>query len=143
MEEHSFKTKTFPYHGLLKVLFAGIDGQMDKFPNLLQYIIHLSSILIKSFFGKKMKEVSAGGKELKQEEAKISMKNKIIRMEHNAEAVAAETTYESGEGDVVIIPVPTQQTKTVSTGNQRRRGSGARTRTVVLDDTEFAMYGGK
>ena len=37
--------------------------------------------------------------------------------------MAAETTYESGEGDAVIIPVPVQQTKTVSI-NQTRRGSG-------------------
>jgi len=57
--------------------------------------------------------------------------------------VAAETTYESGEGNAVIIPVPTEQTKTVSTGNERKRGSGMRTRTIILDDTELAMYGGK
>ena len=57
--------------------------------------------------------------------------------------MASETTYESGEGTAVIIPVPTQQTRTVSTGNETRRGSGMRTRTVFIDDTELAMYGGK
>ena len=57
--------------------------------------------------------------------------------------MAAETTYESGEGDAMIIPVPIQQTKTVSTGRRNRRGSGAKTRVVVVDDTELAMYGGK
>ena len=41
-----------------------------------------------------------------------------------AEAVAAETTYESGEGNAMIIPVPIQQTKTVSTGGGGRRGEG-------------------
>ena len=36
--------------------------------------------------------------------------------------MAAETTYESGEGDAVIIPVPIQQTKTVSMEEETRRG---------------------
>jgi len=57
--------------------------------------------------------------------------------------VAAETTYESGEGNAMIIPVPIQQTKTVSTGGGGRRGSGARRKTVVIDDSELAMYAGK
>ena len=43
----------------------------------------------------------------------------------------------------MIIPVPIQQTKTVSSGGRRKRGSGAKTRVVVVDDTELAMYGGK
>ena len=57
--------------------------------------------------------------------------------------VAAATTYESGEGDAVIIPVPIEKTKTVSTGRRNRRGSGAKTKVVVVDDTELSMYGGK
>ena len=57
--------------------------------------------------------------------------------------MAAETTYESGEGNATIIPVPIQQTKTVSTGGGRRRGGGVRTKTVVMDDSELAMYAGK
>ena len=61
----------------------------------------------------------------------------------DAEAVASETTYESGEGNATIIPVPIQQTKTVSTGGGGRRGSGARRKTVVIDDSELAMYAGK
>ena len=43
----------------------------------------------------------------------------------------------------MIIPVPIQQTKTVSTGGGRRRGGGVRTKTVVMDDSELAMYAGK
>ena len=43
----------------------------------------------------------------------------------------------------MIIPVPIQQTKTVSTGGGGRRGSGARRKTVVIDDSELAMYAGK
>jgi len=55
--------------------------------------------------------------------------------------VAAETTYESGEGDAVIIPVPVQQTQQVAIKNKRGRTVGYRT--VVIDDSEVAMYGGK
>ena len=97
----------------------------------------VAPLLIKSFFGKKEE---SGGKDLKQEEAKISTKqdNKNGK---NAEAVAAETTYESGEGDAVIIPVPVQQTKEVAIKNKRGRTVGYKT--VVIDDTELAMYGGK
>jgi len=43
----------------------------------------------------------------------------------------------------MIIPIPIQQSKTVSTGRKNRRGSGAKTRVVIVDDTELALYGGK
>jgi len=137
MEEHSFKLPGW-LSGTIKRTI-GLD--ISKIPNLLQLYnpMVVAPLLIKSFFGKKEE---SGGKELKQEEAKIDSKQDN-KNGANADAVAAETTYESGEGEAVIIPVPVQQTKTVSTGNQRRRGSGMRTRTVVLDDTELAMYGGK
>ena len=135
--------KTFGLYDFFAGLgFAGgKDGQIDKFPNLLNILNPLKfyPLLFKSFFGKRDEsEVSAGGGETAVVADEQDNKNGA-----NADAVAAETTYESGEGEAVIIPVPVQQTKTVSTGNQRRRGSGMRTRTVVLDDTELAMYGGK
>ena len=135
--------KTFGLYDFFAGLgFAGgKDGQIDKFPNLLNILNPLKfyPLLFKSFFGKRDEsEVSAGGGE-----AAVVADNQDNKNGANADAVAAETTYESGEGDAVIIPVPVQQTKTVSTGNQRRRGSGMRTRAVVLDDTELAMYGGK
>ena len=120
---------------------GGKDGQVDKFPNLLNIINPLKfyPLLFKSFFGKRDEsEVSSGGGE-----TAVVSENQDNKNGENADAIAEETTYESGEGEAVIIPVPVQQTKTVSTGNQRRRGSGMRTRTVVLDDTELAMYGGK
>jgi len=120
---------------------GGKKGQVDKFPNLLNILNPLKfyPLLFKSFFGKRDEsEVSAG-----TGQTAVVDENQGNKNGENAEAVAAETTYESGEGSAVIIPVPVQQTKTVSTGNKRRRGSGARTRTVVLDDTELAMYGGK
>ena len=61
----------------------------------------------------------------------------------NATAVAAETTYESGEGDAMIIPIPIQGSNRRAMMSKRRRGSGAKVKTVVLDDTELALYGGK
>ena len=76
----------------------------------------------------------------KKEEAKID-ENQDNKNGANAEAVAAETTYESGEGNAVIIPVPVQQTQQVAIKNKRGRTVGDRT--VVIDDTELAMYGGK
>ena len=59
----------------------------------------------------------------------------------NANEVAKETTYESGEGNAVIIPVPIPETKQVPIKNKRGRTTGFKT--VVIDDTELAMYGGK
>ena len=135
MEEHSFKLP-----GWLSGSIKGVTGiEVSKIPNLLQLYnpMVVAPLLIKSFFGKKEE---SGGKDLKQEEAKISTKqdNKNGK---NAEAVAAETTYESGEGNAVIIPVPVQQTKEVAIKNKRGRTVGYKT--VVIDDTELAMYGGK
>ena len=63
------------------------------------------------------------------------------RNKKDAEAVAAETTYESGEGSAVIIPIPIQQTQQVAIKNKRGRTIGYKT--VVIDDSELAMYGGK
>ena len=45
--------------------------------------------------------------------------------------------------DKISITEGIEKTKTFSTGRRNRRGSGARTRVVVVDDTELAMYGGK
>jgi len=120
---------------------GGKDGQIDKFPNLLNILNPLKyfPLLFKSFFGKRDESatVTDGGSTAVVDEEKTTVNG------GNADAVAAETTYESGEGDAVIIPVPIQQTKTVSTGRRNRRGSGAKVKTVVLDDTELALYGGK
>ena len=118
---------------------GGKDGQIDKFPNLLNILNPLKyfPLLFKSFFGKRDEsEVSAGGGE-----TAVVADNQDNKNGENAEAVAAETTYESGEGDAVIIPVPIQQTQQVAIKNKRGRTVGYRT--VVIDDTELAMYGGK
>jgi len=119
---------------------GGKDGQVDKFPNLLNIINPLKfyPLLFKSFFGKRDEsEVSAGG----GGEAAVVDDNQGNKNGANAEAVAAETTYESGEGDAVIIPVPMPETQQVAIKNKRGRTVGYRT--VVIDDTELAMYGGK
>jgi hypothetical protein len=120
---------------------GGKKGQVDKFPNLLNILNPLKyfPLLFKSFFGKRDESatVTDGGSTAVVDEEQTTVNG------GNADAVAAETTYESGEGDAMIIPVPIQQTKTVSTGRRNRRGSGAKVKTVVLDDTELALYGGK
>ena len=84
-----------------------------------------------------------GGDESKKEikpEAKVD-KDQDPKNTKDAEAVAAETTYESGEGDALLIPVVTTVTKEVPIKNSRGRTIGFKT--VTIDDTELAMYGGK
>ncbi len=84
-----------------------------------------------------------GGDESKKEvkpEAEVD-KNQNNKNGKNANAVAAETTYESGEGSAVIIPIPIQQTQQVAIKNKRGRTIGYKT--VVIDDSELALYGGK
>ena len=84
-----------------------------------------------------------GGDESKKEikpEAKVG-KDQDPKNMKDAEAVAAETTYESGEGDALLIPVVTTVTKEVPIKNSRGRTIGFKT--VTVDDTELAMYGGK
>ena len=136
--------KTFGLYDFFEGLgFAGgKDGQIDKFPNLLNILnpFKFYPLLFKSFFGKRDGDeaVTNGGSTT----AVVDEEQTTVNG-GNADAVATETTYESGEGDAVIIPVPIEKTKTVSTGRRNRRGSGVRTRVVVVDDTELAMYGGK
>jgi len=144
---------------------GGKDGQVDKFPNLLNILnpFKFYPLLFKSFFGKRDESEESVGSSTET----VSDENDTItttisgsigsqetfggkggstyksKAGKDAEAVASETTYESGEGNATIIPVPIQQTKTVSTGGGGRRGSGVRTKTVVIDDSELAMYAGK
>ena len=84
-----------------------------------------------------------GGDESKKEvkpEAEVD-KNQNNKNGKNASEVAKETTYESGEGNAVIIPVPIPETKQVAIKNSRGRTVGYKT--VVIDDSELALYGGK
>ena len=129
MEEHSINVPK-----ALRFLIGGIE----KIPNILQLYnpMVVAPLLIKSFFGKG----ESSGKELKQEDAKIDDKQNN-KNRTNADAVAEETTYESGEGNAVIVPIPIQQTQQVAIKNKRGRTIGYKT--VVIDDSELAMYGGK
>ena len=120
---------------------GGKKGQVDKFPNLLNILNPLKfyPLLFKSFFGKRDEgeDVSATGGETAVVSENQDNKNGV-----NADAVAAETTYESGEGDAVIIPIPVQQpTQQVAIKNKRGRTIGYKT--IVLDDIELVLYGGK
>ena len=84
-----------------------------------------------------------GGDESKKEvkpEAEVG-KDQNNKNGKNASEVAKETTYESGEGNAVIIPVPIPETKQVAIKNKRGRTVGYKT--VVIDDSELALYGGK
>jgi len=80
---------------------------------------------------------------------KNTIEGRISRSDQNqagkdADAVASETTYESGEGNAVIIPISTGGGGSpMMTGGGRKRGSGAKVKTVIVDDTELALYGGK
>ena len=122
---------------------GGKDGQIDKFPNFLNLLNPLKfyPLLFKSFFGKRDEGESAvtstGNTAVVTDDKKTNVNGE------NADAVAAETTYESGEGDAMIIPVPIQGSNRRAMMSKRRRGSGAKTKVVVVDDTELSMYGGK
>jgi len=143
--------KTFGLYDFFEGLgFAGgKDGQIDKFPNLLNILnpFKFYPLLFKSFFGKKdegettsssITGTISANQETFDGEGGSTYETKAGK---DAEAIATETTYESGEGDAVIIPVPVQQTKQVAIKNRRGRTVGYRT--IVLDDSELAMYGGK
>jgi len=128
MEKHSI--------GVPKALRFLIGGA-DKIPNVLQLYNPLAMVplLIKSFFGGEKKESS-----IKKDDAVVS-NNQDNKNGKNATEVAKETTYESGEGDALIIPVPIPETKQVAIKNSRGRTVGYKT--VVIDDSELALYGGK
>ena len=139
-------TKFFKLYDLFKSLgFAGgKDGQIDKFPNLLNILnpFKFYPLLFKSFFGDRNEgeAVTNGGS---TGSTAVVSDNQDNKNDANAEAVAAETTYESGEGDAVIIPVPIQGSNRRAMMSKRKRGSGAKTKVVVVDDTELMLYGGK
>ena len=140
MEEHSFELPDW-VSGTIKSV-TGLE--ITKLPNLLQLYnpFVVAPLLVKSFFGGGGE--SSGGNFKPVADNKIE--GRISRSEQNkagkdAEAVAAETTYESGEGNEVIVPVPVVQVKEVRTN---RRGSGARKRKKdPVDQSAISMYAGK
>jgi len=140
MEEHSFELPGWVSGTIKRV--TGLE--ITKLPNLLQLYnpFVVAPLLVKSFFGGGGE--SSGGNLKPVADNKIE--GRISRSEQNkagkdAEAVAAETTYESGEGNEVIVPVPVVQVKEVRTN---RRGSGARKRKKdPVDQSAISMYAGK
>ena len=140
MEEHSFELPGWVSGTLKRV--TGLE--ITKLPNLLQLYnpFVVAPLLVKSFFGGG--EESSGGNLKPAADNKIE--DRISRSEQNkagkdAEVVAAETTYESGEGNEVIVPVPVVQVKEIITN---KRGSGARRRKRdSVDQSALSMYAGK
>ena len=140
MEEHSIELPGWVSGTIKRV--TGLE--ITRLPNLLQLYnpFVVAPLLVKSFFG--------GGEESSKGNLKPAANNKIegriSRSEQNkagkdAEAVAAETTYESNEGREVIVPVPVVQVKEVRTN---RRGGGARKRKKdSVDQSALSMYAGK
>ena len=127
--------------GKLFPFMANSKGLVTSFPNLSLFIPGPGSIeLIKHMGASFMPGIFGDKSESKKEEAKIDDKQDN-KNGANASEVAKETTYESGEGDAVIIPVPIPETKQVPIKNKRGRTVGYKT--VVIDDSELAMYGGK
>jgi len=140
MEEHSIELPGWVSGTIKRV--TGLE--ITRLPNLLQLYnpFVVAPLLVKSFFG--------GGEESSKGNLKPAANNKIegriSRSEQNkagkdAEAVAAETTYESNEGKEVIVPVPVVQVKEVRTN---KRGSGVRGRKKdSVDQSALSMYAGK
>ena len=144
-------------YGFLEGLgFAGgKDGQIDKFINPLNLLnpFKFYPLLFKSFFGKRDEGESGGGETTSSSiTGTISANQETFdgkggstyetKAEKDAKAVAKETTYEEGAGGVKFIPVPVVQSTPVLVKN-RGGGSGGGTNTVMIDDTELALYGGK
>ena len=110
--------------GKLFPFMANSKGLVTSFPNLSLFIPGPGSIeLIKHMGASFMPGIFGDKSESKKEEAKIS-DNQDKKNGKNASEVAKETTYESGEGNAVIIPVPIPETKQVAIKNKRGRTVG-------------------
>ena len=125
-----------------------LPGIGDTIPNLLQLYNPLAMVplLVKSFFGGEKEgsniKKDNGGSETS--DVKVSKEQNNVNGK-NAEEVSSETTYESGEGNAVFIPLP-QGGSGGGVGNPtNRRGSGMRTRSVkrTIDEVALSMYAGK
>jgi len=137
-------TKNLGLYGFLEGLgFAGgKDGQIDKFINPLNLLnpFKFYPLLFKSFFGKRDEsEAVTGGSSTAVVDENQDNKNGA-----NADAVAAETTYEGGEGNTTFIPIPVMKAQNQSYfDSTKNKGNGAKTEVKYIDDVELIMYGGK
>ena len=125
-----------------------LPGIGDTIPNLLQLYNPLAMVplLVKSFFGgeKEGSSIKEDGGGSETSDVKVSKEQNNVNGK-NAEEVSSETTYESGEGNAVFIPLP-QGGGGGGIGNPtNRRGSGMRTRSVkrTIDGVALSMYAGK
>ena len=125
--------KLFPFLADSKGLVTTFPDPSLLIPGIgtLKLIKHMGASFFPNIFGDKKEESST---------ATIS-NNQNNKNGKNATEVAKETTYESGEGSAVIIPVPIPETKQVAIKNKRGRTVGYKT--VVIDDSELALYAGK
>ena len=127
--------------------FEAEQGNWDKVTELDKEIDEIDIILDALRRGESSSKTSGLKPVIKN--IKNTIEGRISRSGQNkagkdADAVASETTYESGEGNAVIIPISTGGGGSpMMTTGKRRRGSGVKVRTVVVDDTELALYGGK
>ena len=143
-------TKKLGLYGFLEGLgFAGgKDGQIDKFFNPLNLLnpFKFYPLLFKSFFGKRDEGETGGGETAvvkpKEETTEMVVDDaQTTKNGDNADAVAGETTYESGEGEVAYIPVPVVEYKEVPIKNKRGRITGYRK--TPTDPDILALYAGK
>ena len=122
-----------------------LPGIGDTIPNLLQLYNPLAMVplLVKSFFGgeKEGSSIKEDGGGSETSDVKVSKEQNNVNGD-NAEAVAAETTYESGEGDVMFVPLkseggdqfmPNVKSRTYSTKSIKR----------TIDEVALSMYAGK
>ena len=123
--------------------FEAEQGNWDKVTELDKEIDEID---------KKLEALRKGGSDSKasglEPVTKNTIEGRISRSGQNqagkdADAVASETTYESGEGNAVIIPISTGGGGSPMITGGRGRGSGAKVKTVIVDDTELVLYGGK
>ena len=122
---------------------GGKDGQVDKFPNLLNILNPLKffPLLFKSFFGKRDEGetvTNGGGTTAVVDEEQTTVNG------GNADAVASETTYEGGEGNTTFIPIPVMKAQNQAYfDSTKNKGNGTKTQVKYVDDIELIMYGGK
>jgi len=150
--------KSLGLYGFLENLgFAGgKDGQIDKFFNPLNLINPFKSypLLFKSFFPPAEEESSGGGVSSNvttsenQSSDMVMSENQPNDNQQNAVQVASETTYESGEGNAAIIPVPLTLEEAASRDSKFTYSSmfnGRRSKPLSVNDSDPTLnaYAGK
>ena len=110
--------------------------------NLTKTVPLLAKSFFPKIFGGDESEKEINKEEVKKEKLKVS-EEQDNKNGKNAEEVSSETTYESGEGDAMIIPIPVPQSGGGQTiVGKTGKGTGA-IKKIFIDDTELSLYGGK